>query len=138
MLNEMGPVELAVRDVLGRGYAFRTPGRGDPPQKRCPFVVQFDGAAGIRTDKTGNHTITWTELEGVVPYLNDRNGTAEIGAARRTAKPDTLQSYLQQDGIRLSRASYVAAILEAAGVVEYDHNGRAKRVRLLPPFATQS
>ena len=138
MFHEMGPVELAVREVLGRGYAFQTPGTGDPPQRRIPFVVQIDDA-GIRTDKVGNYTITWTELEGVVPYLNDRNGTAEIGAVRSTAKPDTLQSYLQQDGIRLSRASYVAAILEAARVVGYDHNnGKAKRIRLLPPFAPGS
>ena len=138
MLNEMGPVELAVRDVLGRGCAFQTPGRGYPPQGRSPFVVKIDGA-GIRTDKTGAHIITWPVLEGVVPYLNARNGAAEIGAVRCTAKPDTLQSYLQQGGTQLSRASYVAAILEAAGVVEYDHNnGKAKRIRLLPPFAAQN
>ena len=139
MLNEMGPVELAVRDALGRGCAFQTPGRGDPPQGRSPFVVQIDGSAGISTDKTGAHIITWPVLEGVVPYLNARNGVAEIGAARGTAKPDTLQSYLRQGGTQLSRASYVAAILEAAGVVEYDHNnGKAKRIRLLPPFTAQN
>ena len=135
MPNEMGPVELAVRDVLGRGSAFQTPGSGYSQKRRRPFVVQIDGGAGIRTDKTGAHIITWPVLEGVVPYLNARNGAAEIGAARGTAKPDTLQSYLRQGGTQLSRASYVAAILEAAGVVEYDHNnGKAKRIRLLPPF----
>ena len=138
MFHEMGPVELAVREVLGLGYTFQTPGRGDPPQGRIPFVVQIDDA-GIRTDKTGNHIITWTELEGVVPYLNACNGIAEIGAARRPANRDTLQIYLQQGGVQLSRANYVAAILEAARVVGYDHNnGKAKRIRLLPPFALDS
>lgn len=133
--SDAGLVERAIRQTLVSGHTLLTPGIGDPPQRRIPFVVQIDDA-GIRTDKTGNYIITWTELEGVVPYLNDRNGTAEIGAVRSTAKPDTLQSYLQQGGIRLSRASYVAAILEAARVVGYDHNnGKAKRIRLLPPFA---
>ena len=133
--SDAGLVERAIRQTLVSGHTLLTPGRGDPPQERSPFVVQIDGA-GIRTDKTGNHTITWTELEGVVPYLNAYNGIAEIGAARRPANRDTLQSYLQQGGVQLSRASYVAAILEAARVVGYDHNnGKAKRIRLLPPFA---
>ena len=134
-------VELAVRRAIHPGMRLHTPGRGYPPRNRMPFVVTAVDRTGINTDKTMGHHITWSELAGVAPYLHNLGGNAPIGAHETQPEPGSLGHYLQQLGSLPSprKATYLASILETAGVLEYDHNnGGAKRVRLLPPFAPDS
>ena len=131
-------VELAVRRAIHPGMRLHTPGRGYPPRNRMPFAVTAVDRIGINTDKTMGHHITWSELAGVAPYLHRLGGSALIGAHETQPEPGSLGHYLQQLGSLPSprKATYLASILETAGVLEYDHNnGGAKRVRLLPPFA---
>ena len=131
-------VELAVRRAIHPGMRLHTPGRGYPPRNRMPFAVTAVDRTGINTDKTMGHHITWSELAGVSPYLHRLGGSALIGAHETQPEPGSLGHYLQQLGSLPSprKATYLASILETAGVLEYDHNnGGAKRVRLLPTFA---
>ena len=133
-------VELAVRRAIRPGMRLHTPGVGYPPRNRRQFAVTAVDETGIGTDKTMGHYITWPELAGVVPYLQ-RLGGAPIGAHETQPAPDTLGDYLLQLGSLPSprKVSYLVPVLETAGILEYDHNnGRAKRVRLRPPFGSGS
>ena len=134
-------IELAVRCAIHPGMRLHTPGRGYPPRNRMPFAVTAVDRTGVNTDKTMGHYVTWSELAGVSPYLHRLGGSALIGAHETQPEPGSLGHYLQQLGSLPSprKATYLASILETAGVLEYDHNnGGAKRVRLLPPFAPDS
>lgn len=134
-------VELAVRRAIRPGMRLHTPGMGYPPRNQRQFAVTAVDEIGINTDKTMGHYITWPELAGVVPYLQSLGGGAPIGARETQPDPDTLGHYLHQLGSRPSprKVSYLVPVLEAAGVLEYDHNnGKAKRIRLLPPFKAQN
>ena len=132
-------VELAVRRAIRPGMRLHTPGVGYPPRNRRQFAVTAVDETGIGTDKTMGHYITWPELAGVVPYLRRLGGGAPIGARETQPDPDTLGDYLHQLGSLPSprKVSYLVPVLETAGILEYDHNnGRAKRVRLRPPFGS--
>ena len=132
-------VELAVRRAIRPGMRLHTPGTGYPPRNRRQFAVTAVDETGISTDKTMGHYITWPELAGVVPYLRRLGDSAPIGAHETQPAPDTLGDYLHQLGSLPSprKVSYLVPVLEAAGVLEYDHNnGRAKGVRLRPPFGS--
>ena len=136
-----GPVEQAVRQALGRRCTLLTPGVGFPPKKQKEFTAAPDSDV-VNISQITKQYVTWGILEGVVPYMLERDGIVEIGAKNSTnAKPDTLDSYLKSSyKVSLRTATYVAPILEKAGVVCYQSvaGRKAKHIRLLPPFAPGS
>lgn len=73
--------------------------------------------------------LTWSCLEGVIPFLA-RRGWVEVGSRYDvTGSPDTLDGYLKGCTKRAT-AGWVAAVLERAEVLEIDRS-RPVRVRLL-------
>lgn len=132
-----GPVEQAVRSALGSGCILLTPGRGVPAKGQKEFTAtpcdRFVNISPIT-----KQYVTWEILEGVVPYMLERDGIIEIGAKNSAdSKPDTLDSYLKSSySVSMRTATYVAPILEKAGVVCYHQvaGKQAKHIRLLPPF----
>ena len=134
-----GPVEQAVRQALGSGCILLTPGLGIPATNQKEFTAT-PCAGFVNISPITKQYVTWEILEGVIPYMLERNGIIEIGAKNSAdSKPDTLDSYLKSSyKVALRTATYVAPILEKAGVVCYHQVGRqAKHIRLLPPFAGQ-
>ena len=131
-----GPVERAIRRALGSGCTLLTPGLGIPATNQKEFTAAPD-AQFVSISQISKQYVTWEILEGVVPYMQERDGIIEIGAKNSAhSEPDTLDRYLKSSyGVALRTATYVAPILEKAGVVCYHQVGRqAKHIRLLPPF----
>ncbi|MDE2961915.1 MAG: hypothetical protein OXU28_17960 [Chloroflexota bacterium] len=135
MARQIQRVEQVIRYVLQPGNILFTPGRGDPPDNQVEFYVTGLDADGIRVSKVAGQLVAWRALEGVIPYLQARNGAVRIGATNNIAAPGTLESYLRNESGSATRtANYVAPILAAAGVVEYIQEGQAKHIRLIPPY----
>lgn len=132
-----GPVERAVRQALGSGCMLLTPGRGIPARGQKEFIATPE-AQFVNISSITKQYVTWEILERVVPYMLERDGIIEIGAKNSVdSKPDTLDSYLKSSyEVSMRTATYVAPILEKAGVVCYDQvaGSRARHIRLLPPF----
>ena len=135
MVRQIGQVEQAIRYALQPGSTLLTPGRGDPPAGQVRFFVTGLDGDGVRIDKVAGRLVAWVALEGVVPYLQDRNGTTRIGATNNIAAPSTLESYLRNEsGSSTRTANYVAPILVDAGVVSYVQVGNAKHISLTPAY----
>ena len=93
-----------------------------------PFSVDaIDGeSVTIRTARGGRVRISLFTFDSAVKYLEDRG---HRGDAWLETKDEDFQMVLNMENDRVRAASYVLAILEAAGLVEIDH-GRPNRVRL--------
>ena len=106
-------VEQAIRNALSPGQELETPAGGSV------FVVESFDYSGIKVSKLAQR-ISWRVLNGVPKYmaLYDRCEVA-IGAIMGSADLGTLEKHLQDGhGNKMMRGSYVAPILEAAGVID--------------------
>ena len=132
MARDIGPVERQVRQHCSNGTTLNS------PSKQSYFITSELNESGIRVDKIGVQYITWESLEGVVPYLRDLGGKAQIGAVMSAiVEPNTLESYMRGCiGVNIMTGTYVAAILENAHVVEYTKvkGSNAMYVRLTQSF----
>lgn len=125
----MGPVEGAVRERVREGELLETPARG-----AFFSVARLDskGMVLLLGQQEAWTPLTWSCLEGVVPFLVGRSWV-EIGSKYDTsADPSTLDGYLKQH-VKRATAGWVAVVLERAGVVDIDR-GRPARVRLRAAF----
>lgn len=122
-------IEAAIRAAVCEGQELRTPGRGAPiaiGRLGPESLVLLLGKQQAWTP------ISWTCLEGLAAFLAGR-GWVVVGSRYDTgADPETLDGYLK-GCIKRATAGWVAAVLEAAGVVEIDRR-RPARVRLCPGF----
>ena len=124
-------VEDAIRTALSPGTELYTPDKGNP------FVIEsFDGE-GLKVRKPKSRIfIRWDVLDGVPAYMaRFDGGEVAIGATHDPADEGTLERFLQcGHGNQTMRASYVAPILEAAGVCEIlpRRGGEKQRIRLNP------
>ena len=121
-----GPVEKAIRSSVHEGQVLHTPSRG------APFTVERIDAKGVvlLLGKGQWWTrISWTCLEGVVPYIRHHGGIVDIGGQHVTeGRPGTLDGYLK-GCIKRTTAGWVAVLLKTAGVLEIVHQ-RPARVAL--------
>lgn len=102
------------------------------PSGKSSFSITSIDDGGIRVDKIQGVYIKWPALEGIVPYLLGRSNV-KIGARKDVnGETGTLDAYLKDNVSPTMTASYVAAMLEQAGVVEYVHQ-RPMGVRLAQP-----
>lgn len=121
----MGDVQYAVQGRIGEGQTLHTPTR------RQPFRVGRIDSTGVVLllgRKEAHTLLTWGCLEGVIPYLRRHGGEAEIGGRYDTAPHEgTLDEYLK-GFVNRATAGWVAALLEAAGMVEIvrEHPARVK------------
>lgn len=120
----MRSVETAIRRSVDEGQILRTPAQG------ATFTV-----GELRSDAVvlmlGNRhrtPISWTSLEGVVPFLAGK-GWVPIGMVFAPSdEMSTFDGYMKAH-VNRGTANYVAALLERAGVVEIGR-GRPTRIRL--------
>lgn len=123
----MGRVESAIRRAITSGTVLTTPARS------APFTVATVDAAGITLllgEKEASTPITWSCLEGVVPFMAGQGWTSIGGVFDKASDPGSLDAYLKLHINRVT-AGWVAAVLERAGIIEIDR-GRPARVRLIP------
>lgn len=124
----MNRIEPAVRHHCSSGMRLSTPsGRGEFSVK----LIDEKGVILLLGAKEAATRISWECLEGVDPYLRGR-GWVEIGSVfDARSKSGTLDEYLKKHVYRAT-ASWVAALLETAQVLDIDRSRPAK-VRLRPP-----
>lgn len=112
----MGPVQTAVRKAFQPPASLRTPAR------QAPFVLQDFKSGGLVLllgKKRAYTALSWECLEGVAGYLRGR-GWVPIGSRYEIdADPGTLDAYLK-GCLKRATAGWVAAVLEGAGVVDYE------------------
>ncbi len=120
-----GRVRRAVVERLRPGQRLGTVPTG------APFVVHMIDSAGIVLFLGAQEAwtrISWACLEGIVPFLSGR-GWVKVGSRYETAgEPSTLDGYLK-GCIKRATAGWVAAVLEAAGIMDVDRS-RPTKVRL--------
>src|SRR5437870_3968191 len=120
-----GPVERAVRGAVGAGQRRATPVRA------AAFIVESIDGEGVVLGLgagTWRTRLSWSCLEGVVPFLAGK-GWVEIGSRYEVeGKVGTLDGYLKRC-VKRATAGWVAALLETAGLVEASRSRPAK-VRL--------
>ena len=130
MSMEAGRVEQAIRQHCTDGDALPT------PSQQSSFKITEIDTNGIRLlagDSKKLPLVSWDILENVVPYLEGKTNV-KIGAVHKsTGEPGTLDDYFKKMVGSTMVSSYVAAVLEKAGVVEYVHT-KAMGVRLLTLF----
>ena len=117
--------ESAIRKHLRPGQQLLTPSRG------AQFTIHSLDRNGVTLLFGAKETVTplpWACWEESLDFL-DGKGWVEIGGRFAVdADPSTLDGFLRRY-IKRSTASWVAAVLEAAGLVESD-GGRPAKVRL--------
>jgi len=121
-----GPAQQAIQRAVSTGARLSTPSRGSPFS-----IGRIDdkGIVLLLGQKETPTPFTWECLEGAVEFLKDR-GWVEIGMQYDTSgRSGTLDGYLK-DFINRATAGWVAAVFEAAGLVQIDRRSPAK-VRLL-------
>ncbi len=93
-----------------------------------PFAVEAVDAEGVtvRTSRGGRVRVGLFTFETAAKFLRD-NGV--VGGRWLEVKDPDFQTLLNMENDRVRAASYVLAILAAAGVVEID-GGRPNKVRL--------
>jgi hypothetical protein len=120
-----GPIERAIRANVRSGATLTTPARG------APFTVATIDGRGVVLllgAQEAQTRFTWHALEGVWDLLAG-GGWLTIGTSfTSSATPGTLDAYLKLH-VRRATAGWVAALLEAAGVVQIDRRPPA-RIRL--------
>jgi hypothetical protein len=126
----MQPVERALRASFSPPTTLRTIGRGKP------FILERIDGKGIvlLLGAQRNYTpLSWACLEGVVDFLRARPGWVAAGGTYvTTGEQGTLDEYLK-GCITRQTSRWVAAVLEAAGVVGVD-KGPPLRVQLIEDF----
>jgi hypothetical protein len=129
LTNSLNNVERAVRRTIRSGQRLTTPGLGKPFT-----VVDIDhrGVVLLLGQLEARTPLTWGCLEGVAELLSHRQWVDIAGRYETTSEAGTLDEYLKKH-IKRATAGWVAALLEAAGVVEIDRR-RPARVRLRTDF----
>jgi hypothetical protein len=123
-----GEVERRVRRRIRIGQRLETPVRG----KTFTVANMTSDALVLDLAEKWRTPIPWACLEGVVPFISPR-GRVAIGSKYETeGVAGTLDAYLK-GCVKRATAGWVAAVLEAAGVVEIDRR-RPATVRLLSDF----
>ena len=121
-----GDVERAIRESVADGERLKTAADG------APFTVeQLTPNALVLLLGEGQHKtpVSWQCLEGIPAFLRGKDWVP-IGAGKYTTEsdPQTLDGYLKRS-VNRATASWVAGVLEHAGLVEVDRR-RPARVRL--------
>jgi hypothetical protein len=126
-----GAVESAIRATLKPGHALETLGRN-----ATASVGSFDADSvtllmGYKRVKT---PVTWACLEAIPMFLVGRDWVQLTGPFDPAASSGTLASFLESKHCKAT-AALVGALLEAAGVVEVDRDGRVavRLVRAMSP-----
>lgn len=122
-----GEVERAIRASVADGQRLRTAAQG-----AAPFTVErlTSDALVLLFGKGGHRTpIPWQCPEGVPAFLRGKDWVP-IGAGKYTTEsdPHTLDGYLKRS-VNRAAASWVAGVLEHAGLDEIDRR-RPARIRL--------
>jgi hypothetical protein len=131
--DQIGPVQRAIRTSISSGRVLTTPVR------TAPFTVAAINEAGVVVllgQQAVRTPLSWSCLEGVVDLLLGREWMPIGSKYETTAAAGTLDEYLKRF-IKRATAGWVAALLEAAGVLELDRHPPA-RVRLAAGFTSQS
>ena len=119
-----GPIERAVRSTIKAGAVLATPAQG---ARFSVASVDDNGLVLLLGEKEARTRFTWEALEGVGELL--AGGTwIPIGSSYSTDQsPGTLDAYLKRH-VNRATAGWIAAVLEAAGVIEIDRR-RPARIR---------
>ncbi len=133
--TEASKVWRTIRDSVQDDDELLTPGRGVPPTNQKRFRVGRIGQDFLRVDVgEGGHPIRMpaNAFEAVVGRLRSAPASTPIGAIHEgAAAAGTVEATIREaTGMRVSCASYLAAILEHAGVAEYVMEGHQKHIRL--------
>lgn len=125
----MRPVESAIRASLHPPADLRTPAQG----ARFTFQeMNTDGIVLLLGAKRAHTALDWECLEGIPDYLRGK-GWMKIGTKFEVnGEAHTLDIYLKAC-IKRATAGWVAALLEAAGIVEISRN-RPAELRLRSGF----
>lgn len=122
----MGPVESAIRESIRAGENLKT-----PAQKKSFTVetINDKGVVLLLGRKRTRTPFSWEALEGVrIEFVN--SGWIAIGGDRNAqGNPGTLDGYVKQV-VKRDTAGWVAALFEAAGIVEIDRS-RPGRLRVI-------
>ena len=120
----MGPVESAIRQRVHSGMMLRT-----VPMRAAFEIKELSPNALVLLfgQKKARTSIPWECLEGVPGFLNN-NGWVKIGSVHiTTGNPGTLDGYVKTNGgPPRTTGGYVAAVLEAAEIVDVDLRRPAK------------
>ena len=103
-----------------------------PDKKACFVIASLEDQRGLEVSKL-TQLVSWETLNGVPHYMASLGGEIPIGATNGQADPCTLEWFLQKMHRNTTRrGTYVAPILEAAGVVDIlpRLHGDKQRVRL--------
>ncbi len=110
----IGPVQKAIRRSTFAGQRLHTPG------KQAPFSVRAVDERGVTLlfgSKETPTLVEWQCLEGIPGFLAGK-GWVRVGTVFYVAgDPSTLDGYLK-GYINRGTATWVASLLESAGVVE--------------------
>ena len=113
MNSSTNDVQQAITAALAEGQELYTPARQSPFE-----VVEVDASRGIKINKLSQH-ISWRALSSAPQYVASHGGRVEIGARKGRADANTLEWFLQKaHGNNVMRGSFVAPILEEAGIIE--------------------
>lgn len=117
-----GPVERSIRSRVGAGEVLTTPALG---ARFTVAAIDERGVVLLLGAQEAYTRLSWKALEGVLEFLAG-GGWVEIGSSYSTdARPGTLDAYLKQH-VRRATAGWVAALLEAAEVVDIDRRRPAR------------
>jgi len=103
-----------------------------PPRAQFEFYHVDSEKVIIRTEKGSLIKIAAPCLEDAPNFLRGK-GWIRIGALHETSHGETLDSFVKRFTHGTSVASYVAPILEKAGIVNIDRRYPAK-IRLKTPY----
>jgi hypothetical protein len=122
----MGPVESAIRESIRAGENLKT-----PAQEKSFTVETIDdkGVVLLLGRKQTRTPFSWEALEGVRNEFANSGWIAIGGDRNAQGNPGTLDGYVKQV-MKRDTAGWVAALLEAAGIVELDRS-RPGRLRVI-------
>ena len=110
---------MDVRETIVRALS---PGNNidTPSGKGKQFVIkQFEPTVVIKAGESQKISITWEKFEAAADIVEEE-AEILIETSTRAATRDSLQSRFKERGWPKRHANYVAAILEEAGIVNYD------------------
>lgn len=123
-----GVVERRVRERIQVGQRLMTPAQGKP------FLVADMSSEALVLDlaEKWRTPIPWSSIEGIVPFVSAHGSVLIAGQYDTEGTDGTLDGYLKAY-VNRATAGWVAAVLEAAEVLEIDRR-RPARVRVVQGF----
>jgi HEPN domain-containing protein len=126
------PIEAAIRARLTSGMVLTTPAR------EASFTIKTIDDAGLVLllgSREWPTRLPWPAIEGIGPLLTG-DAPIEVGGTYSVeSRPGTLDHHLKQY-VKTATAGWVAAVLEAAGVVVIDRRSPVT-IRATPTFQSQ-